>query len=969
MTLFSTCVIVASNPAQAREFRALLDSRIKGGLYPREIEFLVLSDPQTGRVGSGGGTLLALMTVFDRLERGESILMIHAGGESRRMPAYAPEGKLFAPVPAASSSLFPTVILDLQLSLYLAYPWNPGELVVASGDVVIDFDTEALPKDRGDVYGFAKADSFDLGSQHGVFKFNKNRTSVVDFYQKQTADFLERNAALEGSRSCALDLGIIGFSRAGLSAFRRFAESPGSNGGTLLESVKAGRLRFDLYLEVLTACLAGISYEHYRGKIAAQSKLSPDAMCALHEAFQAINLTGFVTKRTRFLHFGSLAEYPESCAQMASSDMMPFYVHEEAEFRPSQTGRVMTMNSREAECRALENAKMILVEGCDRVSLANARGGNLFIGLANRSLEYTIPAGVCLDERHVAGGSVVAVYGVEDTWSPSSSPSKLLYLGIPLTQWLVERGLAEMDLFDGPIFDLYDARLFPVNTGDSFFEGYWNAAAADDRWRTTFSSSKRFTLRELIAVDSAEARETRRRQIRGSSLRQEILGGRGWLSLSENEFAILFAPSDAAALLALYENADDDLLRIYRHKLLGRVHPDALKGDSISALKVSFISGDSLKRHLARGVKHDQIVWARAPVRIDVAGGWTDTPPYTLREGGEVVNVAVNLNDQPPIQVFCRPTDERRIRINSIDLGTRETIETFEGLEDYNNPSSPFALPKAALCLLGLTREGSGLDSLPQALAGIGCGLEISLLSAVPKGSGLGTSSVLAATILAGLQRFFGLPLDMPELFRQVLQIEQMLTTGGGWQDQIGGVAGGVKYIVSRPGIRPDPVIYQLDPFLFQDPSQSALFTLFYTGITRLAKNILQEVVDHVNTMEPAYLFTLRALKMLARRAREAVSLRDGADLALVLKASWEANKRMHESTTNDEVEALLAQVAGLYSGMKLLGAGGGGFAVFMSDTREQADRLRAALARLENDRARMVSMSLNTAGLQVSVS
>ena len=760
-----------------------------------------------------------------------------------------------------------------------------------------------------------------------------------------------------------------------LQALLQVGETRLSGGGSVLDGVKAGRIRFDLYLEVLTACLEGIGFDDYRRKIGSQSRLDQETMYAVHAAFQSVTLTGFVTKRTQFLHFGSLAEYPDSCAQIASGDMIPFYGYEDPELHPSQTGNIVVLNSQATHCHAPENAGAILLESCERSSISDARGGNLFVGLTDRRIDYSIPPGVCLDERHVNKGVVTAVYGVEDSWSSAASLAKLLYLGVPLAQWLEERHMTDAEVFEpaatgeGKVFDLYNARLFPVNAEDSFLQGYWNPAAVDKAWKAYFDSTRRYTLRELMDQDSPQERESRRRKIRGVSLRQEILAGRGWLSLSEREFSQLFSQADAPALLALYESADDDLLRIYRHKLLETINPAPLRSDSIFALKVNFLSEGERESRLTRGVKHDQIVWARAPVRIDIAGGWTDTPPYTLREGGEVVNVAVNLNDQPPIQVFCRPTEERRVRIHSIDLGTRETIEEFEGLEDYNNPSSPFALPKAALCLLGLTRDGSGQGSLAATLDRIGCGLEISLLSAVPKGSGLGTSSVLGATILAALQRFFGVPLEMSELFRQVLQIEQMLTTGGGWQDQIGGVAGGVKYIVSRPGLRPDPVIYQLDPFLFQDPMRSAVFTLFYTGITRLAKNILQQVVDRVNGMEPAYLFTLRDLKRLARRAREAVSLRDGADLALVLKASWEANKRIHESTTNDEVEALVSRVEGLFSGMKLLGAGGGGFAVFMSDTVEQATRLRSVLSTLENDRARMVRMSLNTEGLQVSVS
>ena len=447
MSLFSTCVVVASNPAQAAEFRRLLDGRIENGLYPKEIDFVVLSDPPGGRVGSGGGTLLALQSILDRMEKAQSVLMIHAGGESRRMPAYAPEGKLFGPVASSSSSVFPPVILDLQLSLYLKYPWNPGELVIASGDVVIDFDAEVLPKDRGEIYGFAKAESFELGSQHGVFKFNRNRSSVVDFFQKQPVEFLEKSAALEGSRSCALDIGIIGFSQRGLRALLSIGETGAPDGETLLDRLKAGRVRFDLYLEVLTACLGGITREDYLQKVRSRSKLDEATLRAIHESFQDISLTGFVAKQARFLHFGLLSEYPESCARLASNDMVPFYVHEEAELRPSLSGRAVILNSRETECRAAENAQPILVEGCDGVSLADARGGNLFLGLTDRRLTYTIPAGVCLDERQVKDGRVTAVYGIDDSWLCEENLDRALYLGVPFRRWLADRRLPAAGCF------------------------------------------------------------------------------------------------------------------------------------------------------------------------------------------------------------------------------------------------------------------------------------------------------------------------------------------------------------------------------------------------------------------------------------------------------------------------------------------------------------------------------------------
>ena len=127
MSIFDTCVITASDERQAEVFRALIARRIEAGLYPREIRFEVCADPPEGRVGSGGGTLRALRRMRERGSSGRGFsraLVIHAGGESRRLPAYVPEGKLFAPLPSPSSSLVQPVILDHMLALFLRYPWR-----------------------------------------------------------------------------------------------------------------------------------------------------------------------------------------------------------------------------------------------------------------------------------------------------------------------------------------------------------------------------------------------------------------------------------------------------------------------------------------------------------------------------------------------------------------------------------------------------------------------------------------------------------------------------------------------------------------------------------------------------------------------------------------------------------------------------------------------------------------------------
>ena len=118
-----------------------------------------------------------------------------------------------------------------------------------------------------------------------------------------------------------------------------------------------------------------------------------------------------------------------------------------------------------------------------------------------------------------------------------------------------------------------------------------------------------------------------------------------------------------------------------------------------------------------RNVQEDQIVWGRSPVRFDLAGGWTDTPPYCLSYGGKVVNFAADLNGQSPIQVFARISKEPRILLRSLDLGLDEKIETFDELLARDRLGGGFALPGPALSwLVSLLNSMSKVTSAPFAI-------------------------------------------------------------------------------------------------------------------------------------------------------------------------------------------------------------------------------------------------------------
>ena len=993
MPILDTCIITASDERQAEVFRGLLKRRLERGLYPREIAFRVFADPPAGRAGSGGGTMWALLCLLkeegidllggravgpraaaeliaeaDVHLAGRRILMIHAGGESRRLPAYVPEGKIFAPVPAPSSSLTAPVVLDVELALFLKYPWRNGELLVTSGDALVDFATDLLYLPEAPMCGFAAPASFEVGSRHGVFAFDPTSGDVRDYHQKASVQLLSRSARIEGTESCGVDLGLVSLRGPALRALLSSAARP-LPGGSIAERVGRGLLPVDLYLELLTACLGGIDLPAYRERLAGRTAAPAEVLDLLFDTFHPCGLAGVLVKQAAFIHFGSVSEFPRACLELRERGIAPFYALAHEELVPEVGQSLVRFNSLEAEVEPGSGA--VCVEDCRHVKIP-CEGENLLVGLRNLELREPLPRGFCIDERSLRDGrseaKVRLVYHKGDTFKAQPSPDKVVFCGQPLPAWLAARGLSLQDVTPGGAgADLYALEIFAAGADAAHLEGYWRVPRDPASWAAWFRSSSRFSIASANARTDAGARDLERSVVRRAEIARGLATG-GFFAVPAQDLAELVADGlDAAVLVRRCSQTDEPLVKAYRGAVLRAA--GAAGAPTADRIEVPF-APRAAGGPLRCAVKLDQIVWARAPVRFDLAGGWTDTPPYTNRYGGAVVNVAVDLNGQSPIQVFVRRTAEPRLTIHSIDLGSTEVVQDTASLRGYRDPGSAFSLPRAALVLLGLgagERDGAPLASIFEAAGG---GLELTLLCAVPKGSGLGTSSVLAGTILAALQRFYGRAAVRDDLFLQVLEVEQMLTTGGGWQDQIGGLVGGLKYVESRPALKPRPVVHQLDPWAFEASECMERMTLFYTGVTRLAKGILRDVVDRVNGMGRAYLFTHGRIRDLAREARDAISLRDLDTLARVIGESFQENKLVHASTTNEEMEAMIAATRPHFSGMKLLGAGGGGFALFVSPDAASAKALRSLLAsRFEDERARLVDFSLNKAGLQVTVS
>ena len=305
-------------------------------------------------------------------------------------------------------------------------------------------------------------------------------------------------------------------------------------------------------------------------------------------------------------------------------------------------------------------------------------------------------------------------------------------------------------------------------------------------------------------------------------------------------------------------------------------------------------------------IEHDQVVWATAPARLDLCGGWTDTPPICFDRGGVVVNAAVKLNGQYPLQAIVKLNPEFVVNLTSIDLGHRITLDRIEQLRAYSDPSEWSSLPKACLCLAGFAGEAQSGELRPL-LQRFGGGIDLTIFSALPKGSGLGGGSILGARVLACLARMTGETLAAEELIARTSLLEQRMTTSGGWQDQVGGVFPGVKLIRTEPGREQIPAIFWL---AFHEEQTKPRLLLYYTGLKRLAKNILQHVVHGYLAPTDRCLRALTRLKTAALELRHAIDTRDLAGFGRGLQTYWDLKKRIDPGSTNEAIERLTARVA-----------------------------------------------------------
>ena len=317
------------------------------------------------------------------------------------------------------------------------------------------------------------------------------------------------------------------------------------------------------------------------------------------------------------------------------------------------------------------------------------------------------------------------------------------------------------------------------------------------------------------------------------------------------------------------------------------------------------------------------MIISQTPLRVSFLGGGSDLPAYYRRNGGAVLSAAI---DQSVYVTVSRKFDDA-VRVS------------YSRTEEVSN---------AAQVEHPLVRESL-------ALLGIDGGIEITSVADIPaRGTGLGSSSSFTVGLLNALHAYSGRYANAARLAEESCAVEiDRCGEPIGKQDQYAAAFGGFNFIRFHPDDSVEVKKVLCAPSLVADLQSRLLF--FYTGLTRSASTLLRQQSADVAAPGPQSDATAELVR-LAEAAFADLCAGNISSLGCMLHAAWQAKKRLGNGVTSDVIDqAYQAAIDAGAEGGKLLGAGGGGFLLFLAPPDRHAS-IRGALSQLRETPFRFAS-------------
>ncbi|MCR5715463.1 MAG: bifunctional fucokinase/L-fucose-1-P-guanylyltransferase [Lachnospiraceae bacterium] len=976
-TVWDAVILTASNEDQAEAFRAEIAFRLANDLLPKRTWFEVLPDPDGKRVGSGGATLNVLKCLSEKYGKdafGKRVLVIHSGGDSKRVPQYSACGKLFSPVPRELPNGRPSTLFD---EFMVATAGIPGRMqngmLVMSGDVLLLFNALQIDLQYHGAAAISMKEHVSTGKDHGVF-LNDGHGNVKRFLHKQTEAQLRRWGAVNEHGNVDLDTGAVMLDADLMQALFGLISTDGKLDEAKFHEFVNETARISFYGDFLYPLAADSTLEDYYLEAPEGSFCDELKQCRtkIWEAIHQFRMKVLCLSPAEFIHFGTTHELLDLVTEQVNDYEYLDWQKQVCSNRPNETTY--------AAHNSLISRQAIVGEGAyieeSHIKARTVVGDGAIVSHMTLA-DVNIPAGCVVHGVKLKSGKYVArIYGVQDN-PKGTLEDNTSYLYGKLGDLVSYYGIRTEQLWDGTDHHLWFANLYPVcDTMEEAVRASLKLANISERkepspsvgeWLSCERTSLYRSFNEADVSEILPYRTSLENRIyvdkfvhlcEEKATVQEALSVFGQIGIDQTKFDMMIEEAKNAELsvkIRIYFG-----LTYYLKHTKGAAFTDAegkrISYDVIEKLCFDAI-GDAIYRNSRKYIRNnsdyhiakDQVK-VDLPVRVNWGGGWTDTPPYCNEQGGVVLNAAITLGGKQPIQVEVRKLSEKHIEFASEDIGVSGSCNQIEQIRDCHDPFDFFALHKAALIATGIIPL-EGEESLEEILTRLGGGIYLSTkVVGIPKGSGLGTSSILSGACVKALHEFLGLDCTDESLYDIVLTMEQIMSTGGGWQDQVGGLTNGIKMITTQPGLDQEIKVEQLH---LRDETWEELqerFALIYTGQRRLARNLLREVVGNYIGSRKESVQALSDMKPTAWAMKTALEQGDIDELAELFNRHWELSVQLDSGATNTCIDQIFLACEDLIDGKFIAGAGGGGFLQVILKKGITKEQLRARLYEVFQD-------------------
>ena len=635
---------------------------------------------------------------------GLRVLVIHSGGDSKRVPQYSALGKLFSPVPHELPNGRNSILFDEFMISMSSVPSRIREgMVLLSGDVLLLLNPLQIDYNNVGAAAISFKEHVETGKNHGVY-LNGADGNVKCCLQKKSVEVLREVGAVNESDCVDIDTGALIFSTDMMNSLYSLIATEEDYDRHVNEKTRLSLYADFLYPLAEDSTLEAFYQEKPEGEFCEELT---GARKRVWDVLRPYRMKLLRLAPAKFIHFGTTREILELMSGGVD------------EYQDLGWGRLVGSSIRDhnaAGYNSVLSTKASVGEDCYlEVSYVH---GNSKVG-SHCVLSYIdiqdriIPDNVVMHGLKQRNGKfIVRIFGVNDN---------------PKENQLFGRNLDELE-------KKFDIKLWEDQTGHTLWSA--NLYAEADTIQEAVDASL-----ELYAFVTEEKAFDRNL----------------WNTVSHKSLCAGFNDADPDAIIAWNRRmadlvAMDEITKAIQNQTpvgelrkmhsLTKIQKEWLrkrlkKADFSEKMRLHYYLGvllddenevqdcfrtiqsevlESTIKHLSYNenakiaTDHHTV---KLPLRVNWGGGWSDTPPYCNENGGTVLNVAILLNGEKPVEVTLEKIDELKIVFDSRDMDVHGEFDTIEPLQATGDPFDPFALQKA--CLLAceiIPKEGHELSEI-----------------------------------------------------------------------------------------------------------------------------------------------------------------------------------------------------------------------------------------------------------------